>query len=170
MGMEHTLAALAVFDSGKAERDARWENVGSNEDVFAAEKADKEAELAVQTAFYLDNPGLNSFENTKLLTVETIRYAATGHPSPGSVSIGNTGFGKLTGETDAKGKPKYHDVPYMGEERVKLLEAARDGKPLPEGLILIGRVGQAVGYVPIPREAVYWAGMAGGGPRRGYSY
>jgi hypothetical protein len=152
--MERTIAALKVYDEGKAAREARWENARTNEDVFAAEKADQEATLTVQVAFHHDTL-INSFDNCKLVDVNRIRYAATGRPSRNSVHIGNVFFGRLTGGTTRNGDPEWENTGHCGEERVALLQAVRDCEPLPEGYILVGNVGGP--WVPIPSDAVHWA-------------
>lgn len=62
--------------------------------------------------------------------------------------IGEVGFAK----------PGGIPLPILGPERVKLLQLARDGKPLPDGLQLIGdRAGG--GFARIDREQVDWSGV-----------
>lgn len=146
--MERTLAALKNYDAGRAELDSMLELSRTNDEVVAWEKAEQAATLAVQLAFYLDQT-VNSLDNCKLLAVNYIRYAATGKPAPGSIGIGNVSFGRLI-----PGQSKWEVASYMGHERIALLRAVRDGQPLPEGLVLIGRVG---GYVEITPEAINWA-------------
>lgn len=62
--------------------------------------------------------------------------------------IGEVGFAK----------PGCRPIGLCGPERVKLLQLARDGKPLPDGLQLVGdRAGGS--FARITREQVDWSGV-----------
>lgn len=161
MAFENTLAALKVYDEGATDREAAWHNVLNDADVNAADRADKAAALKVQVAFHHDTAPLNHIENCTFININYIRYVATGRPDPSSINIGNVWFGRLTGKTTRQGTPEWIDSGHMGETRVALLRAVRDGEPLPDGLILVGSLGSPC--VPIPAEAVRWE-SSGVGP------
>lgn len=74
----NSIAALAVYDAGAAERDRVWDEVERNEDADAAEANDKAAAELVQRAFYEDTKGINSLEDCLRVAVKDIRRMATG--------------------------------------------------------------------------------------------
>lgn len=78
---ENTKAALAIYDAGEAERDARWDNARSNDDADAAEAEEKAAARLVQEAFHKDTAGYNTLENCLQVRVldikQTLRVEAS---------------------------------------------------------------------------------------------
>lgn len=67
------IEAVKEFDRTKPERDKRWDSVESNEDVFAAEKADMEALERVQEAFWQVTQDRNSRESCKRINIDDAR-------------------------------------------------------------------------------------------------
>ena len=69
----NTRKALAVYDAGEDEREKAWQNVKTNDDVFAAEKADADAMALVQEAFWQDTKAYNSRENCSHVHIRDAR-------------------------------------------------------------------------------------------------
>lgn len=69
--------ALAEYDRTAAERDQLWTNAETNEDVLAAERAEKDALLKVQLAFHALTKDRNSLEHCKLVDLEFMRRCAS---------------------------------------------------------------------------------------------
>lgn len=84
LDMRHTRRALAEYDRTGPERDARWANAMTNEDVFAAERADLVAINAVREAFYLDTTDRNNFDTCMCIAVSHARQTVEAHASPSS--------------------------------------------------------------------------------------
>jgi hypothetical protein len=158
----NTIEALRIFDEGRPEFHRAFMAVKTNEEVMALLETEKQDEIKVQTAFHEDTKAsnLNSLDNCKMLDIEYIRYASGQPLSPDIISLGRTGFGKLTGETYDDGRPKWKYHSLMGDARVRLLQDAREGRSLPEGLILLGQVSGG-NHVPIKAENVAWGSWTG---------
>jgi hypothetical protein len=158
----HTIEALRVFDARKPELDLLWAAAKTDDEVDELLAEEKEAEIQVQTAFYEDTKDRhsNSLDNCKMLDIEYIRYSAGLPLSEGIISLGGTIFGELTGETTENGEPKWRHHSLMGDPRVKLLQDVREGRTLPEGLILLGQLRGST-YVPIKAENVAWESWTG---------
>ena len=69
----NTRKALEVYDAGTPARDAIWNSVESDADVFAARKADQDALELVQEAFWQDTKAYNSRENCSHLHISDAR-------------------------------------------------------------------------------------------------
>jgi hypothetical protein len=65
--LARTKAALAVYDAGKAERNAFWEAADTNEDIMACITRDIEAEDLVREAFALDTSDVYSRDRAFLV-------------------------------------------------------------------------------------------------------
>lgn len=72
----NTKAALLIYDQGKAERDAVWAKIETNEDAEAATEMDAAAKRAVQEAFYVDTSTINSLSNCYLVDLDFMRRMA----------------------------------------------------------------------------------------------
>lgn len=70
-----TLAALGRHDDSAEERDAAWQKVETQADLHSAAQLDREAELDVQFAFWLDTSDYNTREDCMRIAVEAIRKA-----------------------------------------------------------------------------------------------
>lgn len=72
---ENTRAALGLYDADAPRREALWNfrNLKTNEDVWAAERADNEALALVQEAFWKDTQAYNSRENCSHVDIEFMR-------------------------------------------------------------------------------------------------
>ena len=149
---DRTRAALAEFDATAAEREQAWADVKTNADVHAASDAEKAALAKVHDAFYADTADYNSRESIGHVGTNFIRHTAG---LPFKVSIGGVSFGRLIGEIEPGGNPKWAHFSVIGDERVALLRKVRNNEPLPEGLILIGQASGSL-YVPITRDYVAW--------------
>ena len=153
--LQHTLDALKIFDEGKAARAAAWETVRCNADIDVAFKADEDALATLRAAFFEDTKEWNSFDVCQRADERWMRYSATGHPGDGTIHIGAVGFARLIpGEVwGIDGSPKWAMTSLIMDERVNLLMDVYEGKPLPEGMILVGDIG---GTVEIKASAVNW--------------
>ena len=78
---ENTRLALVEFDKTAAKRQRLWNSAASNEDIFAAEKADADALADVQTAFHKDTFDINSREHCARADEQFMRRMANG-PDP----------------------------------------------------------------------------------------
>ncbi len=74
----NTRAALEVYDAGIPIRDAAWNKVESDADVFAAGKADQDALALVQSAFYEDTKDINSRANCSHIHITDARRMIAG--------------------------------------------------------------------------------------------
>lgn len=66
--MPRTAKALATFDAQKPQLEALWQKPQCNDDVYAAQRAEKEAWSAVQEAFATESP--NSLDRCRLVGVD----------------------------------------------------------------------------------------------------
>ena len=66
------------------------------------------------------------------------------------LSIGAVGFGRPS----TKDSAGWEHTDHIGDERVRLLQLVRDGKPLPEPLFLVGR--RYGGYTRITPDEINW--------------
>jgi hypothetical protein len=166
--VERTLAALKAYDATRFQDPEFWKRAGrTNAEVLEAEAEYVAALKAVGVAFHEDGLSPNSLENDLRMDVRYIRYVATGHPGVGVIDVGAVDFGKFTGEIDGNGQPKWKfHLPETSGQRVNWLKDARDGKPLPEGVVLFGSIGPRI---PIPADAVNWpeSGLKDEEPRAG---
>lgn len=75
--------ALSEYDRTRPEREKLWDDVESNEDVAIAEKADKDALVKVQEAFYQVTKNRNSREHCARVDIDFARQvAAIEHSRP----------------------------------------------------------------------------------------
>jgi hypothetical protein len=58
--LTETNKALDVYLAAQAERDKLWDAIETTEDVYIAERAEKEALEQVQRAFYTDTQTINN--------------------------------------------------------------------------------------------------------------
>jgi len=65
--LRRTKEALAVYDADNPRRDALWDAVQTEEDVYAAEAEDKAAADKVREAFALDTQHVNSRDRAFLV-------------------------------------------------------------------------------------------------------
>lgn len=72
----NTQAALIEYDASALPRNEAWNDASCNESVDAAEKADKDALVAVQAAFHLDTQDINSREHCALVDLDFMRRMA----------------------------------------------------------------------------------------------
>lgn len=68
--------AINEYDRTAPDREKLWDNVDSNEDVFAAEKADQEALVKVQKAFWEVTQDRNSLESCGRISIDFARKIA----------------------------------------------------------------------------------------------
>lgn len=73
----NTRAALAEYDRTEPERDALWEKIETETDVWFAEGERERALMLVQKAYYNDTHEFNSYENCMLADLEFMRHVAT---------------------------------------------------------------------------------------------
>lgn len=69
--------ALLEFDRTAPERKALWDKIASSEDFVIAQKADADALIKVQDAFYEVTKQRNSLADCRLATVEFMRHLAS---------------------------------------------------------------------------------------------
>lgn len=72
----HTLEALKIYDGGQPQRERNWQNIGTEEAVYEAQRADEAAERLVQEAFHKDTAAINSLENCLRIDVTWMRKIA----------------------------------------------------------------------------------------------
>lgn len=70
------VAALEEFDRTAPERAALWDKIETNEDVVVAEKADQDALIKVQQAFWEVTKDRNSRENCACVDISFARKIA----------------------------------------------------------------------------------------------
>ena len=70
--------------------------------------------------------------------------------SMNKLSIGAVGFGRPS----TKNFAGWEHTDHIGDERVRLLQLVRDGKPLPEPLFLVGQ--RHGGYTRITPDEINW--------------
>lgn len=73
-----TRKALALYDASQADRDKLWNDVQSDRDVLAAEKADADALALVQEAFWEDTKAYNSRANCSHIHITDARRMIAG--------------------------------------------------------------------------------------------
>ncbi|MFJ1470211.1 hypothetical protein [Massilia orientalis] len=72
----HTAAALIVFESTLAQRARAWETAECAQDIDAAERADIEALIPVQEAFFRDTCDINSRIDCMRMDIASLRRIA----------------------------------------------------------------------------------------------
>jgi hypothetical protein len=78
--MTTTIAALAVFDAGAAERELAWYTAMTNGAVEGCVARDKEAEDLVRRAYLEDTKDLNRWSAVKCMPIRHIRRTLQGVP------------------------------------------------------------------------------------------
>lgn len=72
----NTAGALVIYDAGRAARIASWAGVETDDDVKAAEEADRAALALVQAAFHSDTSDINSKAHCALVDIDFMRRMA----------------------------------------------------------------------------------------------
>ena len=79
MKFANTTAVLAKFDAGQADREAAWNKVETDTDIWDAAKADNAALRAVREAYYEDTKGMNRYADCMTVDLGFMRRMVDMH-------------------------------------------------------------------------------------------